>query len=769
MTPAATLLIDALAPAAMPAPSPPGASGQSPFAAFLAGVGVVNGGFVQHSNPLPLAAANAAAGGEADPEAGLEATLFAPALLGTTALSSHSPVIAVPVGGAGATGESIAIPPSTLAGGAERGPTAPDAPTLTPAVAPNPAALGLDSTSGRAPAAEPARRNQPGKGPSGEGSDVGRAAAANPVAPVAGEAPADPVPASVPGNSTAQAVPASVPGNPTDQAVPAPVHAAAARSELHPTPPVDADPGPDQANLANPESHSAPPAVAGLTLILAAAAQRQSQPAPPADISSAPVSASAIRPASFPPPVAELLAPGRAVATRPGLESPSPAAFDDALAPALDGAALAARPRDAAPVPIGDADFGVRAGTPTPQTHRTQPPSQGAAGIPTLQTTEWSGTIAVAEPFVAAAPGAVTAVAARTGGAPPSPSHTTNHPAVVAQSAANQPVLATQSLAIVLPPQARVSIDRGAPARPAMPLHAPIGGDALVAAMAGTAATGAPIYDMAKFDLPVRAATPETRANPNSGSAPDASRAAVTATPPAMTGPSTVETQSTAGDGASQGRPAAPVSVASEAAGADSAGARPVLAEATQQAAPPRGAIESRTDPHGGSAPQLASRAGAAATDMTPRQALPAATQSPPAEQVALQLRNAVSRGVDRIQIQLKPASLGAIDVTLDVSSSARVAAVITVERAETLELLQRDARGLERALQDAGLRTDSGCLNFNLRGDGQQAQNHQPAPTHGDGNSALDDAADADEAADHESGASATPRASDRVLDINV
>ena len=756
MTPAATLLIDALAPAAMPAPSPPGASGQSPFAAFLAGVGVVNGGFVQHSNPLPLAAANAAAGGEADPEAGLEATVFAPVLLGTTALSSHSPVIAVPVGGAGATGESIAIPPSTLAGGAERGPTAPDAPTLTPAVAPNPAALGLDSTSGRAPAADPARRNQPGKGPSGDGSDAGRAAAASPVAPVAGEPPADPVPA-------------SVPGSPTAQAVPAPVHAAAARSEMHPTPPVDADPGPDQATVANPESHSAPPAVAGLTFILAAAAQRQSQPAPPADISSAPVSASAIRPESFPPPVAELLAPGRAVATRPGLESPSPAAFDDALAPALDGAALAARPRDAAPVPIGDADFGVRAGTPAPQTQRTQPPSQAAAGMPTLQTTEWSGTISVAEPIVAAVPGAVTAVAARTGEAPPSPSHTTNHPAVVTQSAANQPVLATQSLAIVLPPQARVSIDRGAPARPAMPLHAPIGGDAVVAAMAGSAATGAPIFDMAKFDLPVRAATPETRANPNSGSAPDASRAAVTEAQPAMTGPSTVETQSAAGAAASQGRPAGPVSVASEAAGADSAGARPVLAEATEQAAPPRGAIESRTDAHGGSAPQLASRAGAAATDMTPRQASPAATQSPPAEQVALQLRNAVSRGVDRIQIQLKPASLGAIDVTLDVSSSARVAAVVTVERAETLELLQRDARGLERALQDAGLRTDSGCLSFNLRGDGQQAQNHQPAPTHGDGNSALDDAADADEAADHESGASATPRASDRVLDINV
>ena len=41
------------------------------------------------------------------------------------------------------------------------------------------------------------------------------------------------------------------------------------------------------------------------------------------------------------------------------------------------------------------------------------------------------------------------------------------------------------------------------------------------------------------------------------------------------------------------------------------------------------------------------------------------------------------------------------------------------------MDLLQRDARDLERALQDAGLRADSGSLSFNLRGDGRNgAQN---------------------------------------------
>jgi flagellar hook-length control protein FliK len=36
--------------------------------------------------------------------------------------------------------------------------------------------------------------------------------------------------------------------------------------------------------------------------------------------------------------------------------------------------------------------------------------------------------------------------------------------------------------------------------------------------------------------------------------------------------------------------------------------------------------------------------------------------------------------------------------------------------------MLQRDARELERSLQDAGLRADSGSLSFNLRGEQRDA-----------------------------------------------
>jgi len=84
--------------------------------------------------------------------------------------------------------------------------------------------------------------------------------------------------------------------------------------------------------------------------------------------------------------------------------------------------------------------------------------------------------------------------------------------------------------------------------------------------------------------------------------------------------------------------------------------------------------------------------------------------------QVAIQLTRAVQDGLDRINIRLNPAELGRVEVKLELGHDGRTMAVVTADRQETLDLLQRDARGLERALQEAGLKTDSNSLNFNLR-----------------------------------------------------
>ncbi len=95
--------------------------------------------------------------------------------------------------------------------------------------------------------------------------------------------------------------------------------------------------------------------------------------------------------------------------------------------------------------------------------------------------------------------------------------------------------------------------------------------------------------------------------------------------------------------------------------------------------------------------------------------------------QVAVQIQKAAAQGSDRINIQLKPAELGRVEVQMDVAKDGRVTAVISADRSETLDLLQRDARALQNALNDAGLRTDSDSLSFNLKG-----QNH--AQRDGDG-----------------------------------
>jgi hypothetical protein len=71
--------------------------------------------------------------------------------------------------------------------------------------------------------------------------------------------------------------------------------------------------------------------------------------------------------------------------------------------------------------------------------------------------------------------------------------------------------------------------------------------------------------------------------------------------------------------------------------------------------------------------------------------------------------------GSKRFEIRLDPPELGRVEVRLDVDQAGKVTSRLVVERAETLDLLRRDAPQLERALQHAGLNTEGG-LQFSLR-----------------------------------------------------
>lgn len=105
--------------------------------------------------------------------------------------------------------------------------------------------------------------------------------------------------------------------------------------------------------------------------------------------------------------------------------------------------------------------------------------------------------------------------------------------------------------------------------------------------------------------------------------------------------------------------------------------------------------------------------------------ALPGQAQATqvPNTAIALQISKHVARGVSTFEIRLDPAEMGRIDVKLELAQDGRVTAHLAVEKSETLDLLQKDAKALEQALKDAGLDADSDTLNFSLKnGGGEQA-----------------------------------------------
>lgn len=85
-------------------------------------------------------------------------------------------------------------------------------------------------------------------------------------------------------------------------------------------------------------------------------------------------------------------------------------------------------------------------------------------------------------------------------------------------------------------------------------------------------------------------------------------------------------------------------------------------------------------------------------------------------EQIHVGIRKVVQDGVDRITIQLDPVDLGRVEVKMDMSQDGLSRVIFTADRQDTLDVLQRDARSLERALQEAGVKADSGSMEFNLR-----------------------------------------------------
>ncbi|MGA8497288.1 MAG: flagellar hook-length control protein FliK [Xanthobacteraceae bacterium] len=130
----------------------------------------------------------------------------------------------------------------------------------------------------------------------------------------------------------------------------------------------------------------------------------------------------------------------------------------------------------------------------------------------------------------------------------------------------------------------------------------------------------------------------------------------------------------------------------------------------------------------------VANQAAPAAAAAAPGTAMAATV---PIAGLAVAIASRAQAGSSQFDIRLDPPDLGRIDVRLDVSHDGQVTSHVTVDRADTLQLLQNQQPQLERALEQAGLKTADNGLQFTLRDqsfagqNGNSGSDAQPSAAH--------------------------------------
>ncbi len=127
--------------------------------------------------------------------------------------------------------------------------------------------------------------------------------------------------------------------------------------------------------------------------------------------------------------------------------------------------------------------------------------------------------------------------------------------------------------------------------------------------------------------------------------------------------------------------------------------------------------------------------------------------QAVPVTALAVEITRQAANGKTQFDIRLDPPELGRLNVRLEMDASGQTRTHLVVERAETLDMLSSDARSLERALQQAGLKSEPGSVSFELAQDAADSfdQGDQSAATRDEGEGQSAEAADSDAAPDGE------------------
>lgn len=87
----------------------------------------------------------------------------------------------------------------------------------------------------------------------------------------------------------------------------------------------------------------------------------------------------------------------------------------------------------------------------------------------------------------------------------------------------------------------------------------------------------------------------------------------------------------------------------------------------------------------------------------------------------------ALKTGLNKFSFQMTPHSLGRVQVEMQIAKDGKVMAVISADRGETLDLLQKGSSQIEAILAESGLKVDPENLQFDLRQESGDPEQQKP------------------------------------------
>ena len=111
-----------------------------------------------------------------------------------------------------------------------------------------------------------------------------------------------------------------------------------------------------------------------------------------------------------------------------------------------------------------------------------------------------------------------------------------------------------------------------------------------------------------------------------------------------------------------------------------------------------------------------------------------AAQPTPNVPALAVEIAAKSQSGAKQFDIRLDPPELGRVEVRLSIDATGKASAHLSADTPQTLDLLQKDAPALTRALREAGLDVSQDGLNFSLRHQGSQDSNANNSGSRGNG-----------------------------------